>query len=129
MIFFVSSELKDEFPRVNGNACVPLPPITTPADYKTVSYLFIFIYCRHFSQVVDKYFDCRTLKIHLPYNLMLLSTSPREFFAIHLYDPKSYFSTDFMVSTIWSSNMDLIVLFVWYLSLVITISPTRKKML
>lgn len=58
---------------------------------------------------------------------MLLSTSPREFLAMHLYDPKSNFSTDLMVNTIWSSNIDLDVMFAWYLSLVITISPTKKK--
>jgi len=125
MIFFNISTLTDKFSRITV-MYAPLPFLKT--RWLLTYHLFISLLSAIFFTVpLTKILIFGRWKNYLPYNLMLLSTSPREFLAMHLYDPKSCFSTDLMVNTIWSSNIDLGVLFVWYLSLVITMSPTEKK--
>lgn len=60
---------------------------------------------------------------HLPYNLMLLSTSPNEFFAMHLYDPISSFWNFRMVSVIRVSYNDNDVSWTLYFGEETIISP------
>lgn len=69
----------------------------------------------------------RKRAVYSPYNRILLSTSPREFLAAHLYVPTSCFCRFRMVRIIRTSYGDFGTACTSYLTLVIIIAPWKQK--